>query len=69
MSFILIGIKFPCSVYVDNMYGVNDVFLFRLGKKDVESISKLVFTSDEFHDLHNSVDALKAHFRKIVSSI
>lgn len=42
---------------------------FRFGKENVESISKLVFTSDEFRDLHNSVDALKAHFRKIVSSI
>ena len=66
---MLIGIKFPCSFMsiictVCMMY-----FFFRLGKKDVESISKLVFTSDEFRDLHNSVDALKAHFRKIVSSI
>lgn len=49
----------PCSVYADNVYGLDDVYIglpAKLGRNGVEDILELDLTDDEYAELKKSAD-------------
>ncbi len=60
----------PCSVYLDNLYGVTDTFAsvpVKLGAKGVEDIICIHLTDAEQAEFEASVKVLKEHFARALS--
>ena len=52
----------PCAAYVDGYYGLNGIYVgvpVIIGKKGVERIVEIEFTSDEKNMFDHSISAVK----------
>lgn len=60
----------PCSVYLDNLYGVKDTFAsvpVKVGAAGVEDIIKIHLTAEEQAEFEASVTVLKEHFARALT--
>ena len=60
----------PCSVYLDDLYGVKDTFAsvpVKVGAKGVEDIIKIRLTAEEQAEFEASIKVLKEHYARALT--
>lgn len=60
----------PCSVYLDDLYGVKDTFAsvpVKVGAKGVEDIISIHLTPEEQAEFEASIKVLKEHFQRALT--
>lgn len=60
----------PCSVYLDDLYGVKDTFAsvpVKVGASGVEDIIKIHLTNEEQAEFEASIKVLKEHFARALT--
>ncbi len=60
----------PCSVYLDNLYGVRDTFAsvpVKVGANGIEDIIEIHLTPEEQQEFESSIQILKAHYARALT--
>ncbi len=60
----------PCSVYLDNLYGVRDTFAsvpVKVGANGIEDIIEIHLTQEEQQEFESSIQILKAHYARALT--
>ncbi len=60
----------PCSVYLDNLYGVRDTFAsvpVKVGANGIEDIIEIHLTKEEQQEFESSIQILKAHYARALT--
>lgn len=60
----------PCSVYLDNLYGVQDTFAsvpVKVGARGIEDIIEIHLTPEEQQEFESSVKILKEHYARALT--
>ncbi len=60
----------PCSVYLDNLYGVRDTFSsvpVKVGANGIEDIIEIHLTKEEQQEFESSIQILKAHYARALT--
>ncbi len=60
----------PCSVYLDNLYGVRDTFAsvpVKVGAKGIEDIIEIHLTKEEQQEFESSIQILKEHYARALT--
>ncbi len=60
----------PCSVYLDNLYGVRDTFAsvpVKVGANGIEDIIEIHLTQEEQQEFESSIQILKEHYARALT--
>ncbi len=60
----------PCSVYLDNLYGVRDTFAsvpVKVGANGIEDIIEIHLTKEEQQEFESSIQILKEHYARALT--
>ena len=60
----------PCSVYLDNLYGVQDTFAsvpVKVGANGIEDIIEIHLTPEEQQEFESSIQILKEHYARALT--